>query len=124
MKDTISVLVVADDQETCMYLSKILSAKNWQADEAWVASRALELARQHPYDAIVFDYREPGLEGADICRRIREVQPDAPHVFVTGQQTVDTVYRAVEAGADRVLAKPVEPSDLVHAIEERLGAPT
>jgi DNA-binding response OmpR family regulator len=123
MKESINILVVADDEETTTYLSKILSAKDWHADQAWVSSRALELARQNAYDAIVFDYREPGLEGADICRRMREVQPDAPHVFVTGVQRIDTVYPVVEAGADRVLAKPVEPSELVHVLEERLAAP-
>jgi DNA-binding response OmpR family regulator len=117
----INVLIVGDDEETCIYLAKILSAKDWQADIAWIGSKALELARAKDYDAVVFDYRRPGLDGADVCRRIRETQPDARQVFVTGALGIDTVYRAVEAGADRVLAKPVEPSELVHVLEEQLA---
>ena len=75
-------------------------------------------------DAIVFDYRTPGLDGTDVCRRIRESQPDARHVFMTGTTKIDTVYRAMEAGADRVLAKPVDPTELVHVLEEQLAGST
>ena len=64
MRATINILVVGDDEETCIYLAKLLSAKDWQTDTAWVGSKALELARNNAYDAIVFDYRKPGLDGA------------------------------------------------------------
>ena len=87
----------------------------------WRKSKALELARSKRYDAVVFDYRKPGLDGADVCRRIREAQPDAREVFVTGTPSIDTVFRAVEAGAERVLAKPVDPTELVHVLEEQLA---
>ena len=106
---TINILVVGDDEEACNYLAKMLSAKDWQTDIAWVGSKALDLARKNAYDAIVFDYRKPGLDGADVCRRIRRSQPEARIVCMTGTQDIDTVYRTVEAGADRVLAKPVDP---------------
>ncbi len=117
---TINILVVGDDEETCTYLSKVLSAKNWQTEIAWIGSKALDLARKNTYDAVVFDYRKPGLDGAEVCRRIRQSQPNARHVFVTGTTNVETVFQAVEAGADRVLAKPVDPTELVHVLEEQL----
>jgi DNA-binding response OmpR family regulator len=118
MTTTINILVVGDDEEACTYLAKMLSAKDWQTDTAWIGSTALELARKNPYDAIVFDYRKPGLDGADVCRRIRGCQPHARIVCMTGTQDIETVYRAVQAGADRVLAKPVDPTELVRVLEE------
>jgi DNA-binding response OmpR family regulator len=121
---TINILVVGDDEEACTYLSKLLSAKDWQTDSAWVGSKALELALNNTYDAVVFDYRKPGLDGAEVCRRIRESQPGARNVYMTGTPNIETVYRAVEAGADRVLGKPVDPTELVHVIEEELTGPT
>ena len=102
---TINILVVGDDEEGCTYLAKMLSAKDWQTDIAWIGSKALELARTNSYDAIVFDYRRPGRDGADVCRRIRGTQPTARHVFMTGTPNIETVYLAVEAVADHVLAK-------------------
>ena len=114
---SINILVVGDDKEACTYLAKMLSAKDWQTDIAWIGSKALELARKNAYDAIVFDYRKPGLDGADVCRRIRGSQPDARIVCMTGTQNIETVYQAVEAGTDPVLAKPVDPVELVRVLE-------
>ena len=116
----VNILLVGDDEETCTYLSKILSAKDWQTDQAWVGSKALELARTHAYNAVVFDYRNPGRDGAEVCRRIREYQPEASQVFVTGTPNIETVDLAVGAGADRVLAKPVEPAELVRVLSEKI----
>ncbi len=117
MTATINILVVADDEEACTYLAKILSAKPWRTDQAWIGSKALEFARSNTYDAVVFDYRKPGLDGAEVCRRVREAQPNARHVFITGTANVETVHQAVQAGADRVLAKPVDPTELVRVLE-------
>ena len=66
---------------------------------------------------MIFDYRRPGLDGAEICRRVRAAQPGARHVFLTGTTDVETVYQAVQAGADRVLSKPVDPMELIHILE-------
>ncbi len=105
-------------------MAKILLSRDWRTETAWVASRALELARKNNYDAVVFDYRRPGLDGADVCRRIREAQPNTHQVFLTGTPRIDSVYQAMEAGAERVLAKPVDPAELVQVLEEQLAATT
>jgi CheY-like chemotaxis protein len=119
MTATINILVVGDDEEACMFVTNILSAKDWRTDQAWIGSKALELARSNAYDAVVFDYRKPGMDGAEICRLIREAQPTARHVFMTGTANVETVHQAVQAGADRVLAKPVDPTELIHILEDQ-----
>ncbi|MCE5267281.1 MAG: response regulator [Planctomycetaceae bacterium] len=116
------ILIVADDEASCLYIEKLLSIKPWHIDKAWVGSKALELARQHAYDAVVFDYRKPGMDGADVCRRIGEVLPRARKIFMTGTPNIDSVYRAVEAGAERVLPKPVDPTELVEVLEMQLAA--
>lgn len=115
------ILIIADDRETCAHMANILSTKEWRTDTAWIGSKALELARKNQYDAIVFDYRKPGLDGAEVCRLVEKAQPTANKVFVTGRPNNDTVYRAVEAGAERVLAKPVAPTELVHVLEKQLA---
>jgi DNA-binding response OmpR family regulator len=124
MASTVNILIVADSEEAGAYLARILSAKDWHTHVAWIGSTALDLARNNPYDAIVFDYRQPGLDGAEICRRVGEARPDARMLFMTGTLNIDTVYRAVEAGAARVLAKPVDPTELVHVLEEELAGST
>jgi two-component system alkaline phosphatase synthesis response regulator PhoP len=120
----VNILVIGDDEETCTYLEVIFSAKGWMTDQAWVNSKALELARKNAYDAVVFAYRRPGLDGTEMCRRIREAQPSTHEIFLTNTPSVDTVYTAVEAGAERVLAKPIEPAELIRIVEEQIVAPS
>jgi response regulator RpfG family c-di-GMP phosphodiesterase len=61
------------------------------------------------------------MKGAELCRHIREVQPDVREIFLTGMPNITTVYQAMESGAERVLSKPVAPQELVRAIEEQLA---
>ena len=53
--------------------------------------------------------------------RIQELQPGVREVFLTGYPSIDTVYPAIEAGADHVLAKPVNPAELLQVLEEELA---
>ncbi len=71
-----NILVVDDDKIACIFVMKILSVKkDWQVDVAWKGTMALELVKKKAYDAVVLDYRMPGMDGAELCRRIREMQP-------------------------------------------------
>lgn len=117
----VNILIVDDDQDTCVYLMKILATKDREVDIAWKGSMALELVRKQAYDAVVLDYKMPGMDGPELCRRIREAQPRVHAIFLTGYATIDNVFPAMEAGADRVLAKPVDPAELVQVLEEQLA---
>ena len=117
----VHILLVDDDKNACIYLMKVLSIKDWQVDIAWKGSMALELVRKKAYDVVVLDFRMPGMDGAELCRRIRESQPNVRAVFLTGFPAIDTVYPAFEAGAERVLAKPVDPDELIGVLEEQLA---
>ena len=77
-----NILVVDDDKNTCIYIMKMLSVKKgWQVDTAWKGTMALELVKGKAYDAVVLDYRMPGMDGAELCRHIREVQPGVRACF-------------------------------------------
>jgi len=116
-----NILVVDDDKNTCIYVMKILSTrKGWQVDVAWKGTMALELVKKKAYDAVVLDYRMPGMDGVELCRLIREAQPGVRAVFLTAYPQIDTVFPAMEAGAERVLSKPVDPAELISVLEEQM----
>jgi DNA-binding response OmpR family regulator len=117
----INILVVEDEQVSSTYIAKVLSVKNWRVDIAHDAMKALDLVRERGYHAIVLDSQTVGMKGAELCRHIREVQPDVREIFLTGMPNITTVYQAMESGAERVLSKPVAPQELVRAIEEQLA---
>jgi DNA-binding response OmpR family regulator len=116
----INILVVDDDKNIRNYVATILSSRGWRVDTACDGPSALRLARRTTYDAVVLDYRMPGMDGAELCRRIREAQPGVRGVLLTGFPTINTVFPTIEAGAQRVLAKPVRPDELIRTLEEEL----
>jgi CheY-like chemotaxis protein len=120
-RKNVNILVVDDDPRICTYVAKFLSGQGWAADTACDGASALELVQRKTYDAVVLDYRMPGMDGAELCRRVREIQPEVRIIFVTGFPTIDTVFPAVDAGAQRVLAKPVDPDALIRVLEQQLS---
>jgi CheY-like chemotaxis protein len=117
----VNILVVDDDEATRIYVAKILSLRNWRVDLAEDGPTSLGLVQRQAYDVVLLDYRMPGMDGAELCRRIRELQPGIREVFLTGYPSIDTVYPAMEAGADHVLAKPVDPAELLQVMDEELA---
>lgn len=117
----VRILVVDDDHRTSTYLAQILALEGWDVDTASGGVNALKLVARERYDAILLDYRMPGMDGAELCRRIHDIQPSAREVFLTGFPTIDTVYPAFQAGGQRVLSKPVDPKELVRVMEEQLA---
>jgi CheY-like chemotaxis protein len=118
--NNVNILVVDDDKNTRNYIAKILSMKYWNVDTAGDGQSALELVRGKKYDAMVLDFRMPGMDGAELCRRIRKFQPNVHGVFLTAFANINTVFPAMDAGGERVLAKPVDPKELIQVLEEQL----
>jgi DNA-binding response OmpR family regulator len=116
-----NILVVDGDPLTRVCVAKILAMKHWQVDTAADGPSSLTLVRQRAYDAVVLDYRLPGLNGAELDRQMCELQPGVRAVFLTAFPTIDTVYPAMEAGGERVLSKPVDPAELIRVVEEELA---
>jgi DNA-binding NtrC family response regulator len=115
------LLIVDDDRDNCLMLSKLLQLRGYPTDYANDGTHALEMLDQKHYRLAIIDYRMPGMNGVDLYREMHARQPDLVGVFLTGYPTIDTVFPAIDAGVARVLAKPVNTNELVHVIEEHVG---
>ena len=116
-----SILLVDDNPDACAVAAKLLWAWGYQADIAEAAPMALRLVEKHPYALAIIDYQMPGMNGIELFRRMREIQPDITGVFLTGHTTIEVVYPAIEAGILRVLPKPVDFKELMPIIEQYAG---
>ncbi|MCE9607516.1 MAG: response regulator [Planctomycetia bacterium] len=119
----IHLLVVDDDRGNCALVSSMLEKEGYQVDVANDGVHALEMVESRPYTLALLDYQMPGMDGVELYRRIRELRPDTLGVFLTAHTTLDTVYPAISAGAERVLAKPVNREELIPLIERMAGRP-
>jgi CheY-like chemotaxis protein len=117
----ISILVVDDDRDTCASLSDILSDLGYTVDTANDGLSALQLVERNLYRLALLDYKMPGMDGLELCRRLRAVWPAVEVALVTGWATATTIAAAVEAGVSRVVPKPVDFGVLIPLVEEVVG---
>ena len=111
-------LLVVDDDRTCRdTVRRLLEGRGYEIDTASCGTEALEMVVSRPYALAVLDYQMPGMNGVELYQKIQEVRCDMAAIFLTAFTTLDTVYPAITAGVERVLAKPVRSDELLPLVE-------
>ncbi len=110
------VLLVDDEVEFVETLAERMRARGLTVDTATDGFQALEKCRGAKYDAIILDLAMPGMDGIETLRQMRERDPDAQIMVLTGQGTVRTAVEATQLGAMDVLEKPTEIDVLMERI--------
>src|SRR6266568_1875716 len=102
------ILVVDDDIALLQALPQALSLRieSVQVDTSDSAVEALDLIREHDYDAIVSDIKMPGMDGLALLAKIRELRPDTPTLLITGHGEHDLAVQALRGGAYDFIQKP------------------
>lgn len=107
------ILVVEDELKMASLLRRGLLEEGHAADVARTGEDALWMARAVPYDAIVLDLMLPGLDGFDVCRRLRASEVWTPVLMLTARDGVDDRVTGLDAGADDYLTKPFSFAELL-----------
>lgn len=117
------ILIVDDEADTCENLFDIFTDLGYQADVAYDGPAALALvARQH-YDLALLDLRMPGMDGLELYRRIRQVSASTVALVVTAYATSDTAQSILQAGAWKILPKPVDIGPLLRLVQQAIDSP-
>ncbi|RYU14326.1 response regulator transcription factor [Nocardioides iriomotensis] len=117
------VLVVDDDHTVREVVVSYLRAGGHEVTEAGDGETALKLLRDSPQDLVVLDLMLPGIDGLEVCRRLRE-RSDVPVIMLTalGHETDRVV--GLERGADDYVTKPFSPRELVLRVDSVLRRAT
>jgi len=121
MTPAFTVLVVEDDPETRQLYTEALTQGGFGVDQAHNGHQALDKALKSPPDLVVMDIAVPGIDGIELCRRLRadERTRDVPVLAVTGYEDRHYPDRVLTAGANHVLIKPCD-ADLLISEARRL----
>ena len=108
----IRLLILDDDPPTCSVIQQALANRDFQIDTLSDPAMAESALRNGQYHLIVLDYVLPGLDPDQVFNWIREYQPDANVVVVTGYPTVDSALNCLRARTYDYLTKPFQVDQL------------
>jgi two-component system alkaline phosphatase synthesis response regulator PhoP len=119
---SITILVVDDEQRLRDLVRNYLKHEGFAVLTAANGLTALDLARQHAPDLVVLDLMLPGLDGLEVCRRLRTFS-DAYVIMLTAKaEEIDRIV-GLEVGADDYLTKPFSPRELIARVRAMLRRP-
>ena len=107
------ILVVEDDPSISDVVSTALRFQGHSVTQAVDGRDGLELATSEPVDLIVLDVMLPGIDGFEVCRRLREQGFAAPVLFLTAREETENRIRGFATGGDDYLTKPFSVDELV-----------
>jgi adenylate cyclase len=116
------ILVVDDQRANAEMMAGILRARGYQVDTAPSGEAALEQVRDGTPDLVVSDIVMPGVDGYELCRRLRAHAATAllPVILVTSVEANEERVKGLEAGADDFLSKPVRWEELFARVRSLL----
>ncbi|WP_199099117.1 response regulator transcription factor [Dyella sp. ASV21] len=107
------ILLIEDDQAVASNLGEFLELRGYSVDYAADGVTGLHLAIVNSYDVVVADVGLPGLDGLQICHKLRhDARKATPVLMLTGRGSLDDKVTGLDAGADDYLVKPFELREL------------
>ncbi|MEM7093177.1 MAG: response regulator transcription factor [Actinomycetota bacterium] len=111
--ETASILIAEDDRAVREALERALQFEGYDVVAVPDGGRALEALGQAMPDALVLDVMMPGIDGLDVCRRVREKGMDVPVLMLTARHEISDRVAGLDAGADDYLVKPYALDELL-----------
>lgn len=112
-----NILLVEDESRVADFIRRGLSAEGWSVDHAADGEEALEHAAANTYDVILLDLMLPGIQGQDVCRKLRARKSKVPILMLTALDSPEEKVEGLKMGADDYLPKPFDFDELVARVE-------
>lgn len=117
------ILLIEDEQRVASFIRRGLEEHNIHVTQAYDGVTGLTIALNDSYDVIILDIVMPGMNGLEVCKKLREDHGDqTPLLMLTALGTTDDIVNGLTTGADDYLTKPFKFRELlarVHALARR-----
>jgi DNA-binding NtrC family response regulator len=120
MNKNINILIVDDEFSVRDSLFKWFREDGYSVDTAENAGIALKKIQDSKWDLILLDIKMPGMDGMELQKRIKEIDPGIIVIMITAFAAVDTAVQALKVGAYDYVTKPVDPDYLSHIVNNAL----
>lgn len=115
-------LLIVDDEEIALHnLQHVMEKEGYQVSATQSGAQAVVLLEQQRFDVVLTDLRMEGVDGMDVLKKSRELQPEAEVIFITGFATAETAVQALKHGAFYYIAKPFRLDEVRKVVAEALA---
>ena len=117
----VRILVLDDVQEAADAVQKILVKRGYEVIGFTDEEAAIDYVKEHPLDLAILDIKLKKMDGVQVLRKLKEIQPDIRVIMLTGYPTHATVEEAMRLGANAYCLKPIDRSELEKKVDEVLS---
>ncbi|WP_066635103.1 sigma-54-dependent transcriptional regulator [Desulfolucanica intricata] len=117
---TPKILIIDDEKHMCWALERAMKQEGYQVLTANNGPDGLELLKQEGPSLVILDLRMPGMDGMEVLKCIKEIQPKLPVIILTAHGTIDSAIEAMKNGAIDYLTKPFDLDELKIVIKNAL----
>ena len=111
------ILIIDDEPDISEMVTEFLLSSGYAAYYALNGPDGLALIEKEKPDVMILDLKMPGMDGIELCRRVKETQPDLDVILMTAYASMDNVLAAMAAGVYDFLVKPFEDlNEVLHKI--------
>lgn len=117
------ILVVDDIKKNIQVLGNVLGKEGYAVSYATDGAKALEMTRTDDFDLILLDVMMPGIDGFEVCRRLKEnlKTQKIPILFLTAKSEQDDIVRGLQQGAVDYLTKPFNTAELLARVKTQMA---
>ena len=115
--ETPRILLVDDEPEVCRVMARILEKEGFATEVAHDGKTALQKVRTDCPEVLITDVNMPDMDGWEVLRQAKALNPDLPVVIVTGSAGISQAVAAMRASANDYLAKPFKDHELIRAVQ-------
>jgi two-component system, NtrC family, response regulator HydG len=112
------ILIIDDDVDMCTLLSKYLNRKGYDSDVAHNAAKGIAKFSEENFEIVLCDYRLGDKDGKDVLVKIKEINPQAVVIIITGYSDIKTAVDVIKLGAFDYITKPLIPDEVLNVIEK------
>ena len=120
-QQTARVLIVDDDKNICAILAALMKKEGLEPMVAYDGEKALKMVQADTPDLLLVDMMLPGMDGMEVLRKTRELDPDLPVVFITAHADSRGAVKAIKEGAHDYLSKPFDNYEVTRVAHRALA---
>ena len=117
-KKTVHLLIAEDEDSNYLLLRAILAEHNIHIIRARNGKEAVEICKSRHIDLVLMDIKMPVMDGFEATRQIRKLKPELPIIAQTAYTMSEEKERALTAGCDNYITKPLKSGELIELIKK------